>query len=102
LKGQNVFPSDIEKVLASHPGIAAVRVGGVTDLVRGETVKAFVQLKPGKNITAQEIRQYCQSRLADYKLPREIEFVERVPEELPLWRRLSDIEASELMLEEAG
>ena len=57
------------------------------DIVRGETVKALVRLKPGATVTEAEIRQYCQGRMADYKLPREIEFVETVPETVPTWTR---------------
>ena len=87
LKGQNIFPADIEEVLATHPKIAEARVMGVMDIVRGETVKALVRLKPGETATEQEIRQYCQGRMADYKLPREIEFVDVMPEVIPLWRR---------------
>ena len=71
LKGQNIFPADIEEVLSTHPKIAEVKVRGAIDIVRGETVKALVRLKPGETATEQEIRQYCQGRMADYKLPRE-------------------------------
>lgn len=87
LKGQNVFPSDIEAILATHPKVAEARVIGNIDLVRGETIKALVRLKAGEKATDHEIRQYCQGRLADYKLPREIEFVDVMPKDLPLWRR---------------
>jgi long-chain acyl-CoA synthetase len=87
LKGQNVFPSDIEAVLATHPKVAEVRVIGVIDLVRGETIKALVRLQPGVNATEHELKQYCQGRMADYKLPREVEFVDVMPKEMPLWRR---------------
>lgn len=93
LKGQNIFPSDIEAVLATHPKVAEVKVGGVIDLVRGETLKAWVCLKPGVNANEQELRQYCQGRMADYKLPREIEFVDVIPKEIPLWRRRQYTEA---------
>jgi long-chain acyl-CoA synthetase len=98
LKGQNIFPADIEAVLAAHPKIAAARVMGNIDLVRGETVKALVKLKPGATTTEHEIRQYCQGRMADYKLPREIEFVETMPKEIPLWRRPKSTEIADLTL----
>ncbi|MBN1160821.1 MAG: AMP-binding protein [Dehalococcoidales bacterium] len=88
LKGQNIFPADIEAVLETHPKIAEARVMGSIDLIRGETVKAIVRLKPGETATEQEIRQYCQGRLADYKLPREVTFVDVMPEVIPLWRRM--------------
>jgi long-chain acyl-CoA synthetase len=87
LKGQNIFPEDIEAVLASHPGVAAAKVLGVPDVVRGETVKALLRLKPAASVTEQEIRRYCQGRMADYKLPREIAFVDDIPETVPNWTR---------------
>lgn len=98
LKGQNIFPADIEKALCAHPGIAEAKVMGIIDLVRGETVKALVKLKPGAAVTEQEIRHYCQGRLADYKLPREIEFVETMPVEIPLWRRPASTAIADLTL----
>jgi long-chain acyl-CoA synthetase len=87
LKGQNIFPEDIEAVLISHSAIAGARILGVPDIVRGETVKALIRLKPGARVTEAEIRQYCQGRMADYKLPRDIEFVEVLPEAVPTWNR---------------
>jgi len=102
LKGQNIFPGDIEEVLSAHPAIAEVRVIGVPDLVRGETVKALVRLKPGKTTTEPEIRQYCQGRMADYKLPREIEFVDTIPGVIPNWIRPKSSEADDIRLEGTG
>jgi acyl-CoA synthetase (AMP-forming)/AMP-acid ligase II len=99
LKGQNIFPDDIEEILAAHPWIAEVKVQGAIDIVRGETVKALVRLKPGAAATEQEIRHYCQGRMADYKLPREVQFVEKMPAVIPLWRRTENIDAAELILE---
>ncbi len=93
LKGQNVFPSDIEAVLVTHPKVAEARVMGSIDLLRGETIKALVKLKTGEKATEQEIRQYCQGRMADYKLPREIVFVDVMPDVIPLWRRRQYTEA---------
>ncbi len=103
LKGQNIFPADIEEVLAAHPKIAEAKVTGAIDFVRGETVKALVKLKKGVTANEQEIRQYCQGRMADYKLPREIEFVETMPEVITLWKRsASSQESADLKLSETG
>jgi long-chain acyl-CoA synthetase len=102
LKGQNIFPDDIEDVLSAHPKIAEVGVIGVTDIVRGETVRAMIRLKPGETATEQEIRQYCQGRMADYKLPREIEFVDTMPAEIPLWKRPESLESVDISLEGTG
>ena len=74
-------------------------MAGVTDVIRGETVKALIRLKAGETATEQEIRQYCQERMADYKLPREIVFTENMPEVIPNWKRPKRLAASELKLE---
>ena len=102
LKGQNIFPADIEEVLSAHPKIAEARVVGVPDIIRGETVKVLIKLKPGETVTEQEIRQYCQGRMADYKLPREIVFTDTIPEVIPNWTRRVSMEEIELKLEETG
>jgi long-chain acyl-CoA synthetase len=88
LKGQNIFPQDIEEILLTYPKIAEAKVMGIPDLIRGETVKAIVRLKAGETATEQEIRQYCQNRMADYKIPRELQITDTIPEEVPLWSRL--------------
>ena len=75
-KGQNVYPVDIEETLLTHPRVAGARVTGVQDRLRGEIVHARVKLKKGETVTEQEIKHFCMERLADYKAPREIEFVE--------------------------
>ncbi len=98
LKGQNIFPRDIEEVLNTHPKIAESRIIGVIDILRGETVKALVHLKPGETATEQEIRRYCQGRMADYKLPREVVFVESIPVATPNWKRPKSQEISGLKL----
>jgi len=78
-KGQNIYPSDIEKVLASHPKVAEVGVMGIRDDVRGETPRAIIRLKPGEVATGQEIKKFCLERLANYKVPREIVFTGSSP-----------------------
>jgi long-chain acyl-CoA synthetase len=99
LKGQNIFPGDIEEVLLTHPKIAEAKIIGVPDMIRGETVKALIRLKPGETATEQEIRQFYQNRMADYKLPREIIFTEDIPEVTPTWTRPESLEVPELKIE---
>ena len=72
---------------------------GKSDIVRSETIKALVKLKPGKTVTEQEIRQYCQGRMADYKLPKEISIVDSLPATTPLWRRQLNLELADIKLE---
>jgi long-chain acyl-CoA synthetase len=99
LKGQNIFPADIEYVLEKHPAVAEVKVSGHSDLVRGETVMAYVRLKPGAAVTEHELRQYCQGRMADYKIPKEVILVDVIPDPLPLWRRPQNASAADLVMD---
>jgi long-chain acyl-CoA synthetase len=78
-KGQNIYPGDIEKVLAEHPKVAEVGVVGIRDEVRGETPRAIIRLKPGEVATEQEIKKFCLERLANYKVPREVVFSDSLP-----------------------
>jgi long-chain acyl-CoA synthetase len=78
-KGQNIYPSDIEQVLASYPKVAEAAVVGIPDEVRGESPRAFIKLRTGEVATEQEIKKFCLERLANYKVPREITFVGSLP-----------------------
>ena len=77
--GVNIYPAEIEAVLAAHPAVADVAVIGIPDDRWGESVKAVVELRPGANITGEEIIAYCGEQLADYKRPRSVDFVEELP-----------------------
>jgi len=74
LKGQNIWPGDIEQVLCSYYKVARAAVVGIPDRLRGEIVGAVVKLKDGFEATEQELRTFCQSRMADYKLPKKVFF----------------------------
>jgi long-chain acyl-CoA synthetase len=77
--GYNIYPRDIEEVLYEHPKILEACVLGVPHEYRGETVKAFVVLKPGEKITEEELDAYCRKNLAAYKVPKLYEFREDLP-----------------------
>jgi long-chain acyl-CoA synthetase len=77
--GFNVYPRDVEDILFTHPKVAIAAVVGVPDEKSGETVKAFIQLKPGETATEQEVLEWCKDKMAGYKRPRMIEFREEVP-----------------------
>jgi long-chain acyl-CoA synthetase len=78
--GFQVWPRDIEEVLAQHPKVLEAAVAGVPDAARGgETVKAWVVLKPGQQASEDELKDFCRERLAPYKLPRMIEFRGELP-----------------------
>jgi len=77
--GYKVWPREVEDVLYEHAAVREAAVVGVADPYRGETVKAFVSLKPGAIVTPEELVGFCRDRLAAYKYPREIEVVEDLP-----------------------
>ncbi|VBB09220.1 amp-dependent synthetase/ligase [Lucifera butyrica] len=77
--GENIYPREIEEFLYTHPKIKDVQVVGVPSEKYGEEVMAFIQLKPGQPVTAEEIQEYCRNKIARYKIPRYIEFIENYP-----------------------
>jgi long-chain acyl-CoA synthetase len=77
--GYKVWPREVEDVLFEHEAVREAAVVGVPDEYRGETVKGFVSLKAGKTVTEEELIAFCKSRLAAYKYPRMIEFLDEVP-----------------------
>jgi long-chain acyl-CoA synthetase len=77
--GFNVYPAEIERVIASHPAVAMVAAGPVPDQTRGELARAYVVLRPGAAATETEIIEHCRPHLAAYKLPRSVRFVPDLP-----------------------
>jgi long-chain acyl-CoA synthetase len=80
--GFNVYPREVEEELFHHPSIAEVAVIGVPDPYRGETVAAYIVLKPGiepSEATRQDIIAFCKQRLTAYKVPKKIEFLDTLP-----------------------
>ncbi len=77
--GYNIYPREIEEVLYQHPKVLECAVIGVPDEYRGETVKAFIVLKPDETATEEEIIEYCRKNLAAYKVPKLIEFMDELP-----------------------
>jgi long-chain acyl-CoA synthetase len=77
--GYQVWPREVEEVISSYPKVLEVGVAGVMDAYRGETVKAWVVLKPGQSATQEEIREFCKQKMAVYKVPTEVEFKAELP-----------------------
>jgi acyl-CoA synthetase (AMP-forming)/AMP-acid ligase II len=77
--GENIFPIEIESVLADHPAVAQSAVVGVADEHWSEIVRAWVTLRPGTATTAEELAAHCARRLATYKVPAEFRFVDALP-----------------------
>lgn len=79
VSGFNVYPSEVEGVLYTHPAVIEAAVIGVPDAYRGEAVKACVVLKSGATATSEELKQHCEGGLAEFKVPSEIEIRESLP-----------------------
>ena len=79
VSGYKVWPREVEDVLYEHEAVREAAVVGVADPYRGETVKAFVSLRAGKNVTEAELIAFAKNRMAAYKYPRQIEFLDEIP-----------------------
>ena len=77
--GYQVWPREVEEVLASHPGVREVGVAGIPDDLKGEVVKAWVVRCAGTDPSADELRNYCRQKLAPYKTPAQVEFRDSLP-----------------------
>ena len=77
--GYQVWPREVEEVIASYPKVLEVGVAGVVDAYRGETVKAWVVMKPGETATEEEIRDFCKKTMAPFKVPTQVEFRTELP-----------------------
>ena len=77
--GYQVWPREVEEVIAAHPKVLDVGVAGIPDAYRGETVKAWVVVKPGEALSEEEIKDWCKERLAKFKVPTHIEFRSELP-----------------------
>ncbi len=77
--GFQVWPREVEEAIMDHPKVLEVGVGGIPDPKSGETVKAWVVLKPGESLSEEELKDFCKEHLAPYKVPRYIEFRTELP-----------------------
>jgi long-chain acyl-CoA synthetase len=77
--GYNIYPREIDEVLFEHPKILEACAVGIPDPYRGETIKAFVVLKPGETLTGEEVIKHCAEKLAKYKVPKTVEFMNALP-----------------------
>lgn len=77
--GENVYPVEIEEFLQTHPAVSEAQIVGAPDREMGEEVCAFVIRKPGAQVSAQELKDYCRANLARHKQPRYVEFVDGFP-----------------------
>jgi len=77
--GENIYPREIEEFLYTHPKISDVQVIGVPDAKYGEEIMAWVRLREGEAASTEELREYCRDKIAHYKIPRYVKFVEVFP-----------------------
>jgi fatty-acyl-CoA synthase len=98
--GENIYPREIEEFLFQHPKIQSVQVFGVPDAKYGEEVCAWVTLRPGEQMTEDELREYCQGRIAHYKVPRYMRFVDEMP--MTVTGKVQKFVMRERMVEELG
>ena len=77
--GENIYPREVEDFLHTHPKVADVYIVGLPDAKLGETVLAWIQLKPGMTATEEEIRDFCRGRIAYFKVPQYVRFVDGFP-----------------------
>jgi acyl-CoA synthetase (AMP-forming)/AMP-acid ligase II len=77
--GENVFPAEVEDLLSGHPAVADVAVFGVDDEKFGQRLKAVVVKRKGKKVTEKEIKDHVKSNLANYKVPRDVDFIDELP-----------------------
>jgi fatty-acyl-CoA synthase len=77
--GENVYPREVEEFLYTHPKVQDVQVIGVPDARYGQEVMAWVRLRDGESATAEEAREFFRGRIAHYKIPRYVKFVDAFP-----------------------
>ena len=77
--GYDVLPQEVEEVLHVHPAVEEAAVIGVPDAYLGQTIKAFVSLKPGTQATPKEIIAFCKERMLRHQYPRQIEIIDELP-----------------------
>jgi long-chain acyl-CoA synthetase len=82
VSGFNVYPAEVEEVLVEHPGISAAAVVGVDSPYSGEAVKAYVVTEPGHSLEEDGVADFCATRLARYKCPTKVMFVDELPQGL--------------------
>ena len=98
--GENVYPREIEEYLYTHPLVADVQVIGVPDVKYGEEIMAWVKLKDGGTLSEPEIKDFCKGRIAHYKVPRYVKFVDDFP--MTVTGKVRKIEMRELSIDELG
>jgi fatty-acyl-CoA synthase len=98
--GENVYPREVEEFIYTHPKVADVQVIGVPDERLGEEVMAWVMLKPGESADAEEIREFCDGKIARYKIPRYVKMTGEFP--MTVTGKVQKFKMREMAVEELG
>ena len=98
--GENIYPREVEEFLYTHPAISEVQVFGIPDEKMGESVCAWVQLKPGNAISEGDLVEYCRDQIAHFKIPRHIRFVDEFP--MTVTGKIRKVEMRQNMIDELG
>jgi fatty-acyl-CoA synthase len=98
--GENIYPREIEEFLYTHPQIADVQVVGVPDARYGEELMAWVVVRPGSELSAEEVREFCRGRIAHFKMPRYVKLVDAFP--MTVTGKVQKFKMRELAIEELG
>jgi fatty-acyl-CoA synthase len=98
--GENVYPREIEEFLYGHPDVADVQVIGVPDERFGEEVMAFVIVREGCTVDAEALREYCDGRIAHYKIPAQVKVVSEFP--MTVTGKIQKFRLREMAIEELG
>jgi fatty-acyl-CoA synthase len=98
--GENIYPREIEEFLFTHPKVADVQVVGLPDRIMGEELCAWIRLAAGETCTEEEIRAFCRGRIAHYKIPRYVRFVQEFP--LTVSGKVQKFVIREQMIRELG
>jgi len=98
--GENIYPREIEEFLFSCPAILDVQIVGVPDLKYGETVAAWVRLKPGAALTLDELKQFCKGKIAEYKIPRYLKVTNDFP--MTVSGKIQKFKMREISIQEFG
>jgi long-chain acyl-CoA synthetase len=77
--GYNIYPREVEEAIKEHPKVLDVAAAGIPDPHRGETIKVWIVPKPGETLTAEEVKAFCQDKLAKFKIPTHVEFRTELP-----------------------
>ncbi len=98
--GENVYPREIEEFLYTHPAIADVQIVGVPDERYGEELMAWVVVRSGGALSAEELREFCRGRIAHFKVPRYVKFVDSFP--MTVTGKVQKYKMREIAIEELG